>query len=177
MGRRCHICKAANNFRLGSVRAGGYLRKMKNLWSVLPLSFVVFIATVVYGTVPPINVTVSDGSGKVAFKGTTNASGTFATANLKPGNYVVQFNSSSGAMKGNRYAIAVSAGTQKASADAIPAARLAGAGVAMKITVGTPIADVLKKNPGLNNPAAIRAMERDNQQASLNITGKITAAP
>lgn len=149
---------------------------MKNLLSVLPLSFVLFVTSAVYGAVPPISVTVSD-SGKVAFKGTTNASGTFSTPSLKPGNYVVQFNSSNGAMKGNRYTIVVSAGAQKISADAVSAEKFAGAGVAVKITVGMPIADVLKKNPGLNNPAAIRAMERDNQQSSLNITGKISTAP
>jgi hypothetical protein len=119
---------------------------------------------------------VSDDSGKVAFKGTTNANGSFTTANLKPANYIVQFRSSSAAMKGSRYTITISAGTQKNSADGLSAERFASAGVAMKITVGTPIAEVIKKNPGLNNPAAIRAMERDNQQASSKITGQVTSA-
>ena len=146
---------------------------MKTLWPVVPL---LFLASVTFGAVPPINVTVSDDSGKVAFKGTTNASGSFATSNLTPANYVVQFQSSSAGMKGSRYTIAVSAGTQKVSANGIAAERFAGAGVAMKMTVGTPIADVIKKNPGLNNPAATRVMERDNQQASLTIAGQVTAA-
>jgi hypothetical protein len=146
---------------------------MKNLWAALP---VLFLASIAFGAVLPINVTVSDDTGKVAFKGTTNANGSFATTTLKPANYVVQFRSSSPAMKGSRYTIKIAAGAQKDSADGISAERFAGAGVAMKITIGTPIADVLKKNPGLNNPAAIRAMERDNQQASLAITGQVIAA-
>lgn len=45
------------------------------------------------GAVPPINVTVADSAGKLAFKGVTASNGAFATGTLKPGNYVVQFNS------------------------------------------------------------------------------------
>jgi hypothetical protein len=149
---------------------------MKTLRIVLPVWFCSLIASVAFGAIPSIGVTVADDSGKIAFKGATSASGAFATANLKPGNYVVRFNSSNAAIKGNRYTIIVSAGAQKISAEAVPAEKFAGAGVAMKITLGTSIAEALKKNPGLNNPAAIRAMERDNQQASLSITGQVTSA-
>lgn len=89
-----------------------------------------------YGAVPAMNVTVSDASGKAAFKGATNAQGTFATANLKPGNYVVQFNSNSAAVKGNHYAIVVSAGKKKVSAAAVPGEKFTGGGVALKVDVG-----------------------------------------
>ena len=89
-----------------------------------------------YGAVPSLSVTVSDASGKAAFKGTTNAKGTFATAKLKPGNYTVQFNSPSGAIKGN-YAIVVSAGTKKVSAAGVTGEKFAKGGVAMKVDVGT----------------------------------------
>ena len=95
-----------------------------------------FVAAVAYGAVPAMNVTVSDASGKAAFKGTTNANGTFATANLKPGNYVVQFNSKSAAAKGSQYALVVSAGKKKVSANAVPGEKFTGGGVAMKVDVG-----------------------------------------
>ena len=83
-----------------------------------------------------MNVTVSDAGGNAAFKGTTNANGAFATANLKPGNYVVQLNSKSAAVKGNRYTIVVSAGKKKVSAGAVPGEKFAGGGVALKVDVG-----------------------------------------
>lgn len=109
---------------------------MKNLirGSLLPLALLA--AWTAYGGVPPLNVTVSGDGGKAAFKGVTNAKGTFATANLKPGNYVVQFNSTSGGMKGNHYAIVVSAGTKKVAAAAVPGEKFAGGGVALKVLVG-----------------------------------------
>jgi hypothetical protein len=63
---------------------------MKNLIRSAALSL--FLAAgLAYGAVPALNVTVSDASGKTAFKGTTSAKGTFSTAKLKPGNYSVQF--------------------------------------------------------------------------------------
>ncbi len=105
------------------------------------------IACVAYGAVPAVDVTVSDVAGKAAFKGTTNASGAFATANLKPGNYVVQFNSKA-APKGSNYALVIAAGKKKVTATAITAEKLAAGGVAMKIDVG----------------------------AGLNITGQVAAA-
>lgn len=88
-----------------------------------------------YGAVPSLNVTVSDASGKAAFKGATNAKGTFATAKLKPGNYTVQFNSPSGGVKGS-YAIVVSAGTKKVSAAGVAGEKFAKGGVALKVDVG-----------------------------------------
>jgi hypothetical protein len=108
---------------------------MKNLSRNLFLALVLFAATVAFGGVPPMNVTVSDASGKAAFKGTTNAKGTFATAKLKPGNYVVQFNSPNGAIKGN-YAIVVSAGMKKVTAAGVAGEKFAKGGVALKVDVG-----------------------------------------
>src|ERR1700674_3915842 len=109
---------------------------MKNMIRSTVVSLLFFGACLAYGSVPALNVTVSDASGKAAFKGTTNTKGTFATANLKPGNYVVQFNSNNSAVKGNHYAIVVSAGTKKVSASAVPGEKFAGGGVAMKVDVG-----------------------------------------
>lgn len=82
-----------------------------------------------------MNVSVSDASGKAAFKGATNATGAFSTAKLTPGNYTVQFNSSSGELKGKKYAVVVAAGKKKVSAN-VPGEKFAGGGVAMKVDVG-----------------------------------------
>ena len=110
---------------------------MKNMIRSAVVSLLFIAACLAYGAVPAMNVTVSDASGKAAFKGATNARGTFATANLKPGNYVVQFNSTSGAVKGNHYAIVVSAGKKKVSAAAVPrlvrAVRAPSAGARLRV--------------------------------------------
>ena len=108
---------------------------MKNL---IHISFVVFVAalgSIAYGAVPQINVTVADASGKAAYKGATNSSGSFATGALQPGGYVVQFTSKN-APKGAQYAMVVSAGKKKVVANAVAAEKLAAGGVAMKIDVG-----------------------------------------
>jgi hypothetical protein len=112
------------------------------------LLFLVLTAGVAYGAVPAVNVTVSDSGGKAAFKGSTNAKGTFATASLKPGNYAVQFSSAS-AMKGTTYTIVVSAGTKKVSAAGVAGEKFAKGGVALKVDVG----------PGLNISGQVAAEE------------------
>jgi polysaccharide lyase family 4-like protein len=100
------------------------------------LSLFCLVASMVYGGIPAMNVSVSDESGKAAFKGTTSSSGTFATAKLKPGKYVVQLNAQSSAVKGNHYAVVVSAGTKKVAASAVPGEKFNGGGVALKVDVG-----------------------------------------
>ena len=112
---------------------------MKNIIRFAPIVLLLVVATIAYGAVPPVNVIVSDASGKVAFKGSTASNGSFATSNLKSGNYVVQFNSKS-AEKGAQYALVISAGKKKVSANAVSGEKLAAGGVAMKVDVG----------PGLN---------------------------
>ena len=82
-----------------------------------------------------MNVIVSDSSGKVAFRGATNAEAAFSTANLAPGNYVVQFQSTSQALKGNQYLVVVAAGGKKVIADAVPGEKFHGGGVAMRVAV------------------------------------------
>jgi len=95
-------------------------------------------AGVAYGAVPTLNVIVSDSGGKAAFKGTTDKNGAFTTAKLKPGNYVVQFNSPNG-IQGS-YAIVVSAGVKKVSAAGVAGAKFAKGGVALKVEVGNLLA-------------------------------------
>ena len=97
--------------------------------------FLLVGAAIAWGGIPPVNVLVSDKGGKAAFKGATNTSGAFATSKLQPGNYVVQFNSSSAELKGKQYAIVVSAGSKKVSAN-VAGDKFAGGGVAMKVDVG-----------------------------------------
>ena len=92
-------------------------------------------ASFAYGALPHLTVTVADSGGKPAYKGTTDGKGTFATGALKPGKYVVQFNASG--IKGGNYALVVSAGTKKITADSVPGEKFGGGGVAMKIDVGS----------------------------------------
>ena len=109
---------------------------MKNIIRNTVTALLVIVASMAYGAVPPISVTVSDAGGKAAFKGSTNSAGSFATTKLQPGNYVVQLRSTSGAVKGNFYAVVVSAGKKKVAANAIAGEKLAGGGVALKVDVG-----------------------------------------
>ena len=94
-------------------------------------------AATLFADTPAIKVRVSDEGGKVAFKGVVQAGNGFETAELKPGNYVVQFTSSHGALKDHQYLLVVSAGDKKVVAESVPAEKFAGGGVAMRVTVGT----------------------------------------
>ena len=85
---------------------------------------------------PPLNVIVSDSSGKADYKGATDTKGTFGTAKLQKGNYTVQFTSKSGDLKGKTYALFISAGKKKVTADAVAGEKFLAGGVAMKIDVG-----------------------------------------
>jgi hypothetical protein len=105
---------------------------MKNLICGTVLSLCFAIACMAYGAVPPLNVTVSDPSGKVAFRGKTDAQGTFTTDKIKPGIYDVQFTSPS-AITGN-YSIKVSAGVKHVSAAGIAGEKFV-KGVALKMNV------------------------------------------
>jgi hypothetical protein len=83
-----------------------------------------------------MDVTVFNSLGRVEFKGAISANATFATRNLDPGDYVVQFNTKSAAVKGNQYLLVVSAGKKKVIAPAVPGETLTGGGAAMKLYVG-----------------------------------------
>lgn len=86
--------------------------------------------------IPSINVTVSDSTGKAAFKGATKNDGEFATAKLPPGSYVVQFTTTNSSVKNGQYSIVVGAGNKKVVANAVAGAKFLGGGVAMKVEVG-----------------------------------------
>jgi hypothetical protein len=93
------------------------------------------LTSLAYAGVPPLEVTVFDAGGKVGFKGATNADGTFATANLRPGHYVVQFNTKSASAKGNQYLVVVSAGKKKLVATGVSGETFMGSGAAMRVNV------------------------------------------
>jgi hypothetical protein len=110
---------------------------MTKLLRSTAVSLVLFAVSLAHGGIPAMTVTVSNASEKAAFKGTTNASGAFSTTGLKPGNYVVQLNAKTAAMKGDHYAIVVSAGQKKVVANGVPAEKFAGGGVALRVEVGS----------------------------------------
>lgn len=94
------------------------------------------IAATASGGSLPMQVTVFDAAEKVAFKGPLGHDLTFATQNLPPGRYVVQFNSRTTAVSGQHYFLAISAGRKKVIADAVAGELLAGRGAAMRVDVG-----------------------------------------
>jgi hypothetical protein len=153
--RECGKFRDTGVFGLAFGRRVRIISQMKKMLSSLVMSLLL-VAAMAYGGIPPMNVTVSDASGKAAFKGATNTSGAFATAKLQPGNYVVQLNSKNAPAKGTYYAIVVSAGKKKVSADAVPAEKFAGGGVALKVDVG----------PGLNiiGQVATEAKVKNNKK-------------
>jgi len=109
---------------------------MKNLFPKLGLCLFLAAAAVANAGVPPMNVTVSDSTGRAAFKGATKDDGVFATAKLQPGKYVVQFAAKNSSVKGGQYSIVVGAGQKKVVANAVAGEKFLGAGVAMKVDVG-----------------------------------------
>jgi hypothetical protein len=108
---------------------------MKNL--LLQLCLFSVAASVANAAVPPLNVTISDPAGKLAYKGATKNDGGFASEKLPPGIYVVQFNSKNAALKGGQYSIIVAAGSKKVVANSVAGEKFLGGGVAMKVQVGT----------------------------------------
>lgn len=105
-------------------------------FALAALALLLALATTAYGGVPLMDVTVFDANSKVAFKGPISANATFATGNLHPGNYVVQFNAKSTAVKNNQYLLVVSAGKKKVIAADVSGEKFMAGGVAMKVEVG-----------------------------------------
>src|SRR5438309_10946845 len=112
------------------------IRIMKPIFASTLFSTILFAASAAFA-VPSMKVTVFDADGKVAFKGVTSTSGTFATANLSPGHYVVQFNATSAAVKRSEYMLVISAGKKKVLAEAVSGEKFLGGGVAMRLEVGS----------------------------------------
>jgi hypothetical protein len=83
-----------------------------------------------------MKVTVFKTGGGVAYQGMTDSNGTFVTPSLAPGRYIVQFNSTNAALSDDTYAMVVSAGNAKVSANSVAGKMFARGGVAMKVNVG-----------------------------------------
>ena len=110
---------------------------MKTLFRSLLFVLGLFAATMAFAAVPPITVTVFSATGTPGFKGVTDSKGAFTTSNLPAGNYTVQFNANSAAVKGHNYSIVVSAGKKKVQNSAVAGEKFNGGGVAMKVAVGS----------------------------------------
>ncbi len=79
----------------------------------------------------------TDPGGAVAYKGQADARGNFTAPNLKPGNYIVEFHAdNSAAIKSEKFAIAVTGGKQRVTANGVAGEKFGGGGVAMKVEVG-----------------------------------------
>ena len=131
---------SGRRFPLGESASIRYVgRKMNNTTRtfLLSLSSLLLVSIANGAAIPAVDLTVTDGAGKVAHKGKTNANGSFSTGNLGPGNYVVDFSSKDGAIKGSKYTIAVTAGKNSYSAEAVAGEKIAGNGVAMKVVLAT----------------------------------------
>jgi hypothetical protein len=91
------------------------------------------------GGVPNMDVTISDSAGRLTYRGKTDANGVFATGQVAPGNYVVQFQAKTVAANRDDYAIFAAAGRQRIIADAVSGKKFSGGGVAMRLkpTSGT----------------------------------------
>jgi len=109
---------------------------MKNMVHNILLSTFLILASVAFGAdVAPVDVTISDPSGKLAFKGKTDTHGTFYSGNVAPGNYTVQFKSNE--LRHGQYAIVVTAGKKKVSADSLSEEKFSKGGIAMKVEMGS----------------------------------------
>lgn len=100
------------------------------------------------GSIPEMNVVVSDSNGRLAYRGRTAHDGTFTTRRLAPGDYVVQLSSNNPALTERTFALVASAGTKKTVAAAVPGEKFGGGGVAMRIAVsrGTNISGQVAAN-------------------------------
>ena len=88
-----------------------------------------------YAGVSRFEVTVIDATGRVGFEGVTNANGTFATTDLRPGDYIVRFRAKGAAVNGGNYTLIVSAGKKPLISNAVPGEQFGASGVAVRMGV------------------------------------------
>lgn len=115
------------------------------------------VGSVAYASMPALDVTVSNSTDKVVYRGKTGPDGTFATPKLVPGNYVVQFNSKD-SLKGGPFAAILSAGKKKVVASSVPAAKFSKGGVAMRVEL-----DKGMNVTGLVAPAGVATVAAQGQ--------------
>ncbi|MDQ6912431.1 MAG: carboxypeptidase-like regulatory domain-containing protein [Verrucomicrobiota bacterium] len=95
-------------------------------------SFLLLATSAAYA-VPSMHVTVSDPNGKPAYRGATNADGTFATGNLPPSQYVVQFTSKDAAATKDQYLLVISAGKKNLISNTFAGEKFTSGGAAVKL--------------------------------------------
>lgn len=93
------------------------------------------VSATAYGATLSLNVTVFDAGGKVVFQSLTKENASFTTRNLRPGNYVVRFNTTKTAPKEARYLLVLAAGEKKVIATDVPGEKIAAGGVAMRVAI------------------------------------------
>jgi hypothetical protein len=124
------------DFRLGfALDPCLYFQVMKKITPTILLLLLPAFIFVSGVTIPSMEVTVTNAAGKVAYKGAVRSDGSFATGNLEPGNYVVEFDSKAKIVKGAKFALSAIAGKNNVSSDSVNGERILDPGVAMKISV------------------------------------------
>lgn len=114
--------------------SSGLCCSMKNMSRGLLLcSFLLLLAASVQARVGGMDVTVSDSAGRLAYRGQTDADGTFSTGRIAPGKYVVQLNARDASVRDGEYAIVVGAGRHKVVADSVAGEKFVRGGVAMRV--------------------------------------------
>ncbi|MFL6539924.1 MAG: hypothetical protein ACJ8HU_04120 [Chthoniobacterales bacterium] len=110
--------------------------KTKKLTCLILSALSLTAAVLNAGSIPEMNVVVSDSEGRLAYRGRTSHDGTFETRRLAPGDYVIQLSSNNPALSERSFALVASAGTRKTIATGVPGEKFGGGGVAMRIEVG-----------------------------------------
>lgn len=118
--------------------------------------------------IPAMDVTVTSGGGKVVYKGTTNASGAFATGKLEPGTYVVQFVSRKSAAKNTKLSVTLTDGKNNVSADSVTGDRFADPGVVMKLSLETKVTVSGQIAPAGSHPAQTQSAASANTKAKVD---------
>ncbi|MDQ6860603.1 MAG: hypothetical protein M3032_05540 [Verrucomicrobiota bacterium] len=85
---------------------------------------------------PALDIAVLDSTGKTVHTTKAGPNGVFETGPLRAGEYVVRFSSSKErGLRSAQYALALYVGAKSVTEDAVAGEKLAGAGVAMRISV------------------------------------------
>ena len=110
-----------------------------NLHFIICAAFALLaMALPAYAAIPAMQVTVIDANNKVAFSGITNSNGTFSSADLGPGQYVVRFRTKNQAVKADQYMLIVDAGGKPLLSNAIEGVKFTAGGVAVRMEVKNP---------------------------------------
>src|SRR3954453_20299836 len=91
----------------------GVFMKTKKLTCLILLALSLTAAALNAGSIPELNVVVSDSDGRLAYRGHTSRDGTFQTRRRAPGDYIIQLRSNNPGLNERAFALVASAGTKK----------------------------------------------------------------